>query len=82
MIRTHFKLTPKGIIESLDLRRPISESLCGQLGRELPGFTWERTDKAEILRKAVGQSAVRVLELEYKKTEPPLSEVISAGLLY
>jgi S-adenosylmethionine synthetase len=63
LIRTHFKLTPKGIIESLDLRRPIYRESArhGHFGRELPGFTWERTDKADTLRKAVGsKSAVRV----------------------
>jgi S-adenosylmethionine synthetase len=63
LIRQHFKLTPKGIIESLDLRRPIYRESArhGHFGRELPGFTWERTDKADALRKATGaKSAVRV----------------------
>src|SRR5947209_6393076 len=59
LIREHFKLTPKGIIESLDLRKPIYRETArhGHFGRELPGFTWERTDKAEALRKAAGLKA-------------------------
>mgnify|MGYP001180645088 CR=1 FL=1 len=63
LIRDHFQLTPKGIIETLDLRRPIYRESArhGHFGRELPGFTWERTDKAEALRKAAGsKSRVRV----------------------
>lgn len=53
LIRENFDLTPKGIIESLDLRRPIYRQTAayGHFGRELPAFTWERTDKAEILSK-------------------------------
>ena len=54
LIREHFKLTPKGIIETLDLRRPIYRPTAayGHFGRKGPGFTWERTDKADALRKA------------------------------
>ncbi|MFO0807885.1 MAG: methionine adenosyltransferase [Gemmataceae bacterium] len=54
LIRTHFKLTPKGIIETLDLRKPIYRETArhGHFGRDLPGFTWERTDKADALRQA------------------------------
>jgi S-adenosylmethionine synthetase len=54
LIRENFKLTPKGIIETLDLRRPIYRETAayGHFGRKGPGFTWERTDKAEALRKA------------------------------
>ena len=53
LIRSNFKLTPKGIIDALDLRRPIYRPTAsyGHFGRTGPGFTWERTDKAEILRK-------------------------------
>jgi S-adenosylmethionine synthetase len=53
LIREHFKLTPKGIIESLNLRRPIYKATAahGHFGRELPEFSWERTDKAEALAK-------------------------------
>src|SRR5208282_841134 len=56
LIRALFKLTPKGIIETLDLRRPIYRPTAayGHFGRTGPGFTWERTDKAEILRKEAG----------------------------
>jgi S-adenosylmethionine synthetase len=54
LIREHFKLTPKGIIETLDLRRPIYRPTAahGHFGRD--GFPWEKTDKAEALRKAAG----------------------------
>src|SRR5512136_719789 len=53
LIRKHFKLTPRGIIETLNLRRPIYRETArhGHFGRELPSFTWERTDKAEVLRR-------------------------------
>jgi S-adenosylmethionine synthetase len=53
LIRANFKLTPKGIIEALDLRRPVYRPTAayGHFGRTGPGFTWERTDKAELLRK-------------------------------
>ncbi len=58
LVRDHFKLTPRGIIESLDLRRPIYKKTAayGHFGRRLPEFTWERTDKAEALAAAVGAS--------------------------
>jgi S-adenosylmethionine synthetase len=56
LVREHFALTPKGIIESLDLRRPIYKKTAafGHFGRNLPEFTWEKTDKAETLAKAAG----------------------------
>ncbi len=56
LVREHFALTPKGIIESLDLRRPIYKQTAafGHFGRNLPEFTWERTDKAAALAKAAG----------------------------
>jgi S-adenosylmethionine synthetase len=52
-VRRHFRLTPKGIIQSLDLQRPIYKKTAayGHFGRSEPEFTWERTDKAEVLRK-------------------------------
>jgi S-adenosylmethionine synthetase len=52
LVRAHFKLTPRGIIESLDLRRPIYKKTAafGHFGRTDPEFTWERTDKAAVLR--------------------------------
>jgi S-adenosylmethionine synthetase len=56
LVRDHFKLTPRGIIESLDLRRPIYKKTAayGHFGRRLPEFTWEKTDKAEALAAAAG----------------------------
>ncbi len=56
LVRDHFKLTPKGIIESLNLRRPIYRKTAsyGHFGRRLPEFTWERTDVAAALAAAVG----------------------------
>ncbi len=56
LARAHFTLTPKGIIETLDLRRPIyrKSAAFGHFGRTEPDFKWELTDKAETLRKAAG----------------------------
>ena len=56
LIRKHFDMTPAGIISHLDLMQPIyrKTSVYGHFGREEPEFTWERTDKAEILRAAAG----------------------------
>jgi S-adenosylmethionine synthetase len=56
LVRRNFELTPRGIIESLDLLRPIYQKTAayGHFGRSEPGFTWERTDKAEVLRKEAG----------------------------
>jgi S-adenosylmethionine synthetase len=60
MIRKHFKLTPQGIIESLNLRRPIYRQTArhGHFGRELPEFTWESRNKVEALRREVGAPAL------------------------
>ena len=54
ILRQFFKLTPKGIIEYLDLRRPIYQKTAsyGHFGRSEPEFTWERTDLAGEIRKA------------------------------
>ena len=51
LVRKHFDLSPRGIIQTLDLRRPIylKTASYGHFGR--PGFAWERTDKAEALKK-------------------------------
>jgi S-adenosylmethionine synthetase len=56
LVRANFKLTPKGIIESLDLRRPIYRKTAayGHFGRADKDFTWEATDKAQTLREAAG----------------------------
>jgi S-adenosylmethionine synthetase len=60
LVRKNFELTPKGIIESLKLRRPIYKKTAtyGHFGRKDPDFTWEATDKAARLREqALGQAA-------------------------
>ena len=56
LIRTHFDLRPKGLINMLDLKRPIYRPTAayGHFGREQADFTWERTDKADALRAAAG----------------------------
>ncbi len=56
LVKKHFKLTPKWIIDTLQLRRPIYKKTAtyGHFGRTEPEFTWEKTDKAEILRKEAG----------------------------
>jgi S-adenosylmethionine synthetase len=56
IVREHFLLTPKGIIETLQLRRPIFKKTAsyGHFGRRLPEFTWEQTDKAAALAAAAG----------------------------
>jgi S-adenosylmethionine synthetase len=56
LVRDHFALTPREIIEHLDLRRPIYRATAayGHFGRSEHGFTWERTDKAEVLRTSAG----------------------------
>lgn len=53
LVRKHFDLTPRGIIEALDLLRPIYRATAyhGHFGRENEGFPWERTDRAEALRR-------------------------------
>lgn len=58
LIRGHFKLTPRGIIEQLDLRRPLYKKTAafGHFGRTEPEFTWERTDRAVALRADAGLS--------------------------
>ena len=55
LIRTHFDLTPKGMIRSLDLLRPIyrKTSYYGHFGRSEPEFTWEHTDRAPELAESV-----------------------------
>lgn len=58
LVRRNFDLRPRGIIKMLDLRRPIYSKTAayGHFGREEPNFTWERTDKAAILRAEAGLS--------------------------
>ncbi|RMW98695.1 methionine adenosyltransferase [Allofranklinella schreckenbergeri] len=56
LVQEHFDLRPRGIIEMLDLRRPIYEKTAayGHFGRDEPEFTWEATDRAAALRAAAG----------------------------
>ena len=56
LVRTHFDLKPRGLIEMLDLLRPIYKATAayGHFGREEPDFTWEKTDKAAELKQAAG----------------------------
>ena len=56
LVRDNFQLTPRGIIAELNLRRPIYKATAsyGHFGREEEGFTWEKADKAEVLRNAAG----------------------------
>lgn len=58
IVREHFDLRPKGLIEELNLLRPIFRKTAayGHFGRTDPEFTWERTDRAEALREAAGLS--------------------------
>ena len=62
LVREHFQLNPRGIIESLKLRRPIIKKTAayGHFGRTEPEFTWEATDKAKALRAAAGVGAEAV----------------------
>jgi len=59
IVRQNFSLTPKAIIESLNLRRPVYRPTAafGHFGRSGEGFTWEKTDRADALRKAAGIGA-------------------------
>ncbi|MBI3548587.1 MAG: methionine adenosyltransferase [Elusimicrobia bacterium] len=68
VVRKHFQLTPKGIIQSLKLRRPIYRQTAayGHFGRNESGFEWEKTDKAEAFKELLGghkKSAKRSLAL-------------------
>jgi S-adenosylmethionine synthetase len=55
LVREHFDLRPKGIVDMLDLKRPIylQTAAYGHFGRELPDFTWEKTDKVDALKRAL-----------------------------
>ena len=57
LVRKHFPMTPRGIIEYLKLRRPIYKETAayGHFGRSGPGFTWEKTDKAAALQQEAGR---------------------------
>jgi S-adenosylmethionine synthetase len=57
LVAEHFDLRPKGIIQMLDLLRPIYSKTAayGHFGRDEPHFTWERTDRAAALKAAAGR---------------------------
>lgn len=61
LVRTHFDLRPRAIIKELDLLRPIytPTAAYGHFGRSEPTFTWERTNKAQVLREALGPRAIK-----------------------
>ena len=71
-VRELFRLTPKGMIEMLDLRRPIYRKTAayGHFGRELPEFTWERTDRAAELRRWFGLKDEAVPARDLKDAVP------------
>ena len=56
LVNEHFDLRPKGIIQMLDLLRPIYEKTAayGHFGRDEPDFSWEKTDKVSLLRASAG----------------------------
>jgi S-adenosylmethionine synthetase len=60
LVREHFDLRPAAILRDLDLRRPIyaKTAAYGHFGRDDHDFTWERTDKAPLLREAAGLAAI------------------------
>jgi S-adenosylmethionine synthetase len=61
LVQEHFDLRPRGIMQMLDLLRPIyaKTAAYGHFGREEKAFTWERTDKKEALQAAVGRKGRR-----------------------
>ncbi len=66
MVRKHFPLKPRGMIEHLKLLRPIylQTARHGHFGRELPGFTWEKTDKAALLRREAGLGRKKIVRVK------------------
>jgi S-adenosylmethionine synthetase len=71
LIKKHFKLTPKGIIDSLNLRRPIYKKTAayGHFGRNDPDFTWEKTDKVEVLKQEALEIENSLVEVKEHKNE-------------
>ncbi|MFQ5546304.1 MAG: methionine adenosyltransferase domain-containing protein, partial [Acidiferrobacterales bacterium] len=61
LVRNHFDLRPKAIIQELDLQRPIftPTAAYGHFGRSEPNFTWERTDKAKVLGDELGPRSIK-----------------------
>jgi hypothetical protein len=74
LVQEHFDLRPKGIVQMLDLLRPIYEKTAayGHFGREEPEFSWEATDKAAILRAAAGLSACCCVRAFCRIKTPPV----------
>jgi S-adenosylmethionine synthetase len=68
LVRENFDLTPKGIIDHLDLKRPIykKSAAYGHFGREEAGFTWERLDKVAALRKHAGLTETKEMDHKLK----------------
>ena len=66
LVRKHFPLKPRGMIEYLKLLRPIylATARHGHFGRELPNFTWEKTDKAALLRREAGLGRKKVVRVK------------------
>lgn len=66
LVRKHFPLRPRGMIEYLKLLRPIylATARHGHFGRELPNFTWEKTDKAALLRREAGLGRKKVVRIK------------------
>jgi S-adenosylmethionine synthetase len=64
LIRANFQLNPRGIIETLNLRRPIYRPTAtfGHFGRNETGFTWEHTDRADALRRDAGLNSTAKVE--------------------
>ena len=69
LVKKHFDMRPKAIIDQLDLQRPIyrKTAVFGHFGRNDPDFTWERTDKAALLRKAAEGNGSGQLQLSNSK---------------
>ena len=69
-MREHFDLRPAAILRDLDLRRPIYRATAayGHFGRDQEGFTWERTDRAEALARALGAERGAAPEREHAGT--------------
>ena len=63
LVHEHFDLRPAAILRDLDLRRPIyaKTAAYGHFGRDDADFTWERTDKADVLRAAAGLGDAELL---------------------
>ena len=70
LVKKHFDMRPKAIIDHLDLQRPIyrKTAVFGHFGRNDPDFTWERTDKAALLRKAAEENGSGQLQVSSSKT--------------